>query len=52
MHARQITYRIADHKFNHADDTFARLFAAVVQADRQVLDQTDAFGDFDLFLFG
>lgn len=52
VHARQITYRVADHKLNHTDDAFAGLFAAVVQADRQVLYQADALGDLDLLLFG
>lgn len=51
MQARQVPNGVADIKLHHADDALARLLAAVVRADRQMLDQADSLGDLDLFLF-
>lgn len=64
VHAGQTAHRVAGRKVQHADDALAgdRLggggaaaAAATVigvPADRQVLDEADAFGQLDLLLLG
>jgi hypothetical protein len=49
--ARQVAYYITFQEFHHADHAFPALFTSTIYYCRNMLNQSNPFGHFDLFLF-
>ena len=49
--AGQVSDFVAYYEFQHANDAFSVLFAAVIGPCGQMLDEAHSFGNFDLLLF-
>jgi len=51
VHAGEKANRISDAEFDHANDAFSVLLAAVIGASGQVLNQANSLRNLDLLLF-